>query len=389
MIFDAWVQNLALSPEIYANGSFVDTYQPTFEDQVNPVFQAASLQKWNINLNGFAINQHELVCQITNSGVPAGLGSVSSVFGLIRQLGLGGTGGLMPLALGSANTSYLSVRYTEYFFLAQWSQQKSVEGYGPALNDGEKLDKNVLMNCLGGRFSPGIDLTFIMRDPDLYIKDWTTSGTGPFRVKPAPLDYMNLPANGAPLLTEGYIPLHTGNTGLEPGDISKFLAIPWQTDYNSCATHLPSPNPQFNQTLFWSWPAQRPVAVYVAAQVKANGGNLTTPTGDQLQQWSVRGEFTSTIETSATPASPGQNWGRYQNVTSQIPDSGIVNMVKNWHEIGVIIQGTAIDAADGGPFPADQYLEVQGKLRSDDTGNGVVAYPNMQDQTPVKGTPGW
>lgn len=390
-IFDAWVQNLELAPEIYANGSFVDTYQPTFEDQVNPVFQAVALQRWNINLSGYPINQHELVGKITNSGVPPDLGNgtVSYVFGLIRHLGQGGEGPpLMPLALGGSSTSYLSVRDTEYFFLTQWSKQTSVEGYGPALNDGEKLDKNVLMNCLGGRFSPGIDLTFIMRDPNLYINDWQTSGAGPFRVKPTPLDYMNLPANGAPLLTEGYIPIHTGNSGLEPGDISKLLAIPWQTDYNSCATHLPSPNPSGNNTLYWSWPAQRPVAVYVAAQVKANGG-LTTAGGDQLQQWSVRGEFTSTIDTSTTPASPGQNWGRYQNVTSQIPDSGIVNMVKNWHEIGVVIQGIAIDAADGGPFPADQYLEVQGKLVSDETGNGVAAGPNQNDQTPVKGTPGW
>lgn len=387
-MFDAWVQNLALSPEIYANGRFVDTYQPTFEDQINPVFQAAALQRWNTNLNEVAIKKHELVGKITNSSVPPGLDSVTSVFNQIRQLGRGGTGGLMPLSLGDANTSYLAVRYTEYFFLTQWSQQKSVEGYGPALNDGEKLDKNVLMNCLGGRFSPGIDLTFIMRDPDLYIKDWRTSGMGPFRVKPAPLNYMNLPANGAPLLTEGYIPIHTGNSGLEPGDISKFLAIPWHTDYNSCATHLPSPNPEGNDTLYWSWPAQRPVAVYVAAQVKANGGKLTKD-GDQLQQWSVRGEFTSTIKTSKTPASPGQNWGRYQTYEDSIPDSGIVNMVKNWHEIGVVIQGSSIDVADKGPFPADYYLEVQGQLRSDDTGNGVLPYPNYNDQKPVKGTPGW
>ena len=57
---------------------------------------------------------------------------------------------------------------------------------GPGLGPGEYLDKVVLQNCLGGRFSPGIDLTFIVRDPtsNLYIEDWQTSA-GPFRIKPA------------------------------------------------------------------------------------------------------------------------------------------------------------------------------------------------------------
>ncbi|WP_208139618.1 hypothetical protein, partial [Shewanella algae] len=42
----------------------------------------------------------------------------------------------------------------------------------------------------------------------------------------------------------------------------------WHTDYNSCATHTPAPNPggvitesniyggNINTSLFWSWPAQ-------------------------------------------------------------------------------------------------------------------------------------
>ena len=189
---------------------------------------------------------------------------------------------LMPGSLGNSGQDFLVLSKTQYFFLQQWQNNKHTPDPGPALGPGEYLDKVVLQNCLGGRFSPGIDLTFIVRQPDLYIKDWQTAA-GPFRIKPAPLNYNGV-QKGVPLLTEGYVPLHSGNTGVEPGDICKFMAIPWHTDYNSCATHPPIDNPPEGTTLFWSWPAQRPVAVYPAA-LNPSG----TPT---TQRWSVRGDGT-------------------------------------------------------------------------------------------------
>ncbi len=281
----------------------------------------------------------------------------------------------MPAALGDANKSFLTLTKTQYFLLQQWILVKARQ-QPKTLSAGEKLDKAVLVNCLGGRFSPGIDLTFIVRQPDLYIKDWQTSGTGPFRVKPKPLDYSTVQRH-TPLLTEGYVPLHTGNTGLEPGDISKFMAIPWHTDYNSCATHLPSPNPSGNNYLFWSWPAQRPVAVYVAKDIKDNGYQLTKEDGSQLQQWSVRGKNTGTKESRA------QDWGRYQNYH-------VVDMLTNWPKIGIVMNAQSIDTLeDGTAFdsskldnPSTTYLEAQSLLTAEPDGTPVVPFPNIQDQKP-------
>lgn len=366
-IYNSWVQKLDLSPELYKDGQFQCAYKPYFDDDLNPIFKSVALQKWNINLNSMGISYHDQVGQITADTDPAQTGVIDSVRNPNIKQQFYQTG-YMPLALGDANKSFLAVTETQYFYLNQWTNKAYHPGKGTALNPGEQLDKNVLMNCLGGRFSPGIDLTFIVRQPDLYIKDWSTSGTGPFRVKPADLNYQKI-NNEKPLLTEGYIPLHTGNTGLEPGDLSKFMAIPWHTDYNSCATHLPSPNPSGNTNLFWSWPAQRPVAVYVAKDVAENDGNLTTINGNQLQQWSVRGEGTSTHNTVA------QNWGRYQNS---------LNMIKNWQNIGVVIQGNAIDTdADGGPADAEYYLEVASLLQEGrQPTNPVEAYPNTNNSLP-------
>ena len=82
--------------------------------------------------------------------------------------------------------------------------------------------------------------------------------------------------------------------GLEPGDISKFMAIPWQTDYNSCSIHQTLINTNgvnesngAESTLYWSWPSQRPDAVYVAEEVINN----VLP----AQRWSIRGVGTYAV----------------------------------------------------------------------------------------------
>lgn len=54
-----------------------------------------------------------------------------------------------------------------------------------------------------------------------------------FRVKHKPMRYADAKPS-APILSGGWIPLHGMSDGLEPGDMTKFMSIPWQTDYNSC-----------------------------------------------------------------------------------------------------------------------------------------------------------
>jgi hypothetical protein len=348
-MYDTWVRNLNLAPALYdgTKGGYQPSYKPPFPDALEPIFQSVALQQWNINLNSYGINAHNQVGAIDASTVPTD-SVINPISYYVRnpndssQWSKGPP--LMPGSLGDSNQDFLVVSKTQYFFLQQWQNNNFTPGAGPALGPGEYLDKVILQNCLGGRFSPGIDLTFIVRDPDLYIKDWGTSG--PFRIKPKPLDYGSVKP-GVPLLTEGYVPLHSGVVGAEPGDISKFMAIPWHTDYNSCATHPATNNPTDGVTLYWSWPAQRPVAVYPAKL------NPTSPPTKQL--WSVRGAGT---------ASPyPQNWGRYQDR---------INIVLNWPRIGVVIQGSAIDGGNYGP---DVYLEVESLL--DDSGDPVQPYPNL------------
>jgi L-Lysine epsilon oxidase N-terminal/L-lysine epsilon oxidase C-terminal domain/Iron-containing redox enzyme len=360
-VYDSWVRQLGLAPDIYdeSKGGYQKSYRPTFGDQLAPIFQAVPLQQWTANLSPLGGSAHREVGAITaatdpRSTVLAGLTILRNPFEP-DQTNIR----LMPAHLGDAGEAFLTLRKTQYFFLQRWNEGR--DGYragpGTALGMGEQLDKATMVNCLGGRFSPGIDLTFVMREPALYVQPWQTSGAGPFRVHTKLLDYATSGPDW-PLLTGGYVPRHVETDGLEPGDLSKFMAIPWHTDYNSCATHPFSPNPKGNRTLFWSWPAQRPVAVYAANDVTWNqrpNSPLTPVLGQQ--RWSVRGEGTD----SAAP----ENWGRYQ---------ARADILDNWHRIGVVMQGPAIDT-QGTPFESDWYLEVASQLT--DTGlTPVVPFPN-------------
>ena len=365
-VYDIWVREMRLAPGIFdqATGRYLDSYKPSFDDDLHPIFAAASLQRWVTNLNPNGTSTHDQLLRITADTDPSSTPlSGLKVFRDPNHKQETNNPTLMPLHLGDGDEAFLALRRTQYFFLQRWDEGRGnyEPGPGPLLGPGEYLDKAVMVDCLGGRFSPGIDLTFVVRQPSLYVQDWETSGTGPFRIRAKQLAY-TAARHDQPLLTEGYVPLRVDQDGLEPGDLSKWMAVPWHTDYNSCATHPPSPNPPSNRTVFWSWPAQRPVAVFTADDlVTKPGARRKDPPTVELgeQRWSVRGPGTDSPD--------AENWGRYQPPILQIVD--------HWHQIGTVIQGPAIDAP-GAPAQAGWYLETQSQL--EDTGlTPVVPFPNI------------
>lgn len=383
-VHDVWVRQLELAPNIYDQTSqtYQPAYQPTFDDQIAPVFVSAAQQHWVANLSDKGISAHAILAKINGTTDPAGpaFAGLLSVFRNPFE-NQSNNATLMPLHLGDAGEAMLSLRKTQYFFLQQWSKGLGHfrSGPGPQLGPGELLDKASLANCIGGRLSPGIDLTFVMREPAVYQLPWKTSQGGPFRVRAKSLAYDAKMPGDRPFLTVGYVPRHDDADGLEPGDLSKFMALPWHTDYNSCATHPPDPPVPGNRTVFWSWPAQRPVAVYAAADVSWGAISDDNPPKEGFrlgqQLWSVRG--------GGTDDPDAENWGRYQER---------LDVLYNWHRIGTVLQSTAIDpliSHEGGKtnkvdhVPPNWFLEVEGQLR--DTGQTpVTPYPNLATQITVQ-----
>lgn len=391
--YDSWVRKLALRPDLFTGGTFVADYPPSFADEVRPIFMAAGLQQWATNLSTLGISAHARLTRIAADTEPAD--TQLHGLGLIRKpvdpdaltpydpenpnaIGNGrgdpepsGDDRRMPMGLGDAGRSLLSLTETQYFYLTRWDRS-AAQTSGIPLGFGEALDKASLQAGLGGRFSPGIDITYICRQPELYVMDWQTSGTGPFRIARKPLDYSS--AGTAPFLGVGWTPRRNENA-VEPGDVSKFMAVPWHADYNSCGTHLPAPNLPMANTLYWSWPAQRPVAVYVADDVES-------PDVLPDQRYSIRGPGTKT--TLADPPQFGpQNpaeVGRYQesevDANGNPTTPGIIRILDNWMKIGTVLQATQIDEPAKAYDPAT-YLEVASLFgNADETSDVVVPWPN-------------
>lgn len=361
-VYDMFVRELNLQPDLYGRDNsvlpeYMPDFKPDFAQDIKPLFIACNLQRWTANLPPFALKAHTAVDNISedddpNRTIMAGLNFIRNPNKDESNIGAP----LMPLSLGQAGTSFMTVTKTQYFKLEQWSKGIYHKGQGSKLGPGEVLDMASLSNCLGGRYVPGIEVSYSIMDKEIYVQNWEASGAGPFRIKQQPLTYEKLDKT-KPYLNIGWLPCHGMTDGLQPGDLSKFMAVPWQTDYNSCSIHATAINTNgenksngAESTLYWSWPSQRPDAVYVAEEVINN----VLP----QQKWSIRGKGTYAVN----PASAA---------TFQDP----VQSVKDWHKIGIIIQGTSIDD-DNKHFDPSLYLEVQGQLTyPGDATDPVAAWP--------------
>jgi len=195
---------------------------------------------------------------------------------------------LMPFLCGDnplSNTvpsKFLRLTDTQLFILKQWADGKFInedsEDFPAAPAQptitGADLDRGVLSNVLGGAFCPGGEAAWIMRNPAIYAEA--------FRIKQSP--YFSLSAlqtwQPQPLSTAGIPPdppdAGSMQIGLEPGDITKYSGVPWQSDFNECSVQdidityekwneiypqsVGDPVIDRTQTTYW-WPAHRPMEV--------------------------------------------------------------------------------------------------------------------------------
>jgi hypothetical protein len=151
-------------------------------------------------------------------------------------------------------------------FAADWAGPPAfaaLEQMDPQAQPGA-LDRAALEYCIGGPFYPGIEMTYIALDPNLYAE--------PFRLTPT----------------------------LQPGDITKHMALPWQADFYQCNT-------------YW-WPAARPDDV------------VTAETGDR------------------------RPWAR--GLSDQYPDpdylhrrTGDSDMVRYWSDLGFVVPSPQPDGS--------------------------------------------
>jgi hypothetical protein len=148
--------------------------------------------------------------------------------------GMGNPGGHVP-----QYQRYLTLTPTQYGLLHAWVAGKFVPpGSTPPGSDAitpHGLDRAALENCIGGAFYPGIECSWQIRNPALFVE--------PFRIDHTAASQV-LDLTGKP---EG--------TTIGPGNFSRQMALPWQCDFNDCSKLL---------NLGW-WPSARPDDVFLNA----------------------------------------------------------------------------------------------------------------------------
>ncbi|MGC2108894.1 MAG: LodA/GoxA family CTQ-dependent oxidase [Candidatus Korobacteraceae bacterium] len=232
----------------------------------------------------------------------------------------------------TAASKFLRLTDTQLFILRQWAEGKFIneklEQLPPLpIQPGVELDRGVLGNVLGGAFMPGAEACWIMRNPAIYSSAYRVNQAS---YTPGGLSQPAVVANGS----NGNAVAASLAAGLEPGDLTKYDAIPWQADFNECSTQViditydewceiypgstGDPIQPMTQLTYW-WPVHRPMEVTTYLGNNQYGGGQWSPTaqthvGDlqMVSEWASLGF----ILRNPAAKTPGSNLTEFVNVPS-------------------------------------------------------------------------
>ena len=240
----------------------------------------------------------------------------------------------------------LSLTPTQYTFLTKWMNGNfgadydsgqtpilSVDAY-PVAEQPDTLDCAALTFCLGGPFHPGCEMTWPMRVANMF--------RGKFRLRRRPEGFMDPDygdflnqvvalGNSGPLSASG------------PGDLTKWMSVPWQADTASCQQGYPpfetAQGGPFNVDpylpTFWAPRAPNEVLTDDDYQIIMDN---KTPLPDRVSAFNRRRDWTRNLFTSSTP------W-----------IDQLTNMVNFFGSMGVLEKRPGI--AGDPDFPDEMYVE--------------------------------
>ncbi|HYG81902.1 MAG TPA: LodA/GoxA family CTQ-dependent oxidase [Pyrinomonadaceae bacterium] len=277
---------------------------------------------------------------------------------------------LMPLLAGDnpltnhVPSKFLRLTDYQHYILRQWAEGKFYneqrEGWlkDPPTFDpyenwenktGRDLDQGVLMNLLGGAFCPGGEVGWIIRNPSIYKE--------PFRLKADPSVYnfrqTAAQANAGSVSPDDYVSSVEDalsqdsdyETGLQPGDLTKQMALPWQSDFNECSTQ--DINVTYEQWNNIDPDKQHDPWMKLEEQVWET---LWWPAHRPLQTFEVVG------------MSGGQPVLRYLNWSRGVPqtNAGDLKMVMEWRKLSFVVRNPYMsEQALDSPSPDRKYISVE------------------------------
>jgi len=252
---------------------------------------------------------------------------------------------LMPLNAGSNAVNneiidkFVELSRTQHYFLEQWAEGNFTKDEMREIIPGMiPLDHADVGNCVGAPMCPGVEVTWSIRNPSIY--------SGPFRIKHRKkiTDYYD---SGLEPLYDETKPLKQKNEGqgCEPGDLTKRMACPWQSDLFECnIQHINFTDKNKNATTrleleepptyhaYW-WPPQSPWDVIL-------GVTDPNPAVTDLQSK----KYKVIEELSSAGASAGQQVNYIRGIQNH------VQMVYAWSYLGFIVNQNEDDDRDEYPY---------------------------------------
>lgn len=152
---------------------------------------------------------------------------------------------------------YTALTQTQLGFLDQWVAGDFDDDWGkvpvytafeqvPLDQQGDVLTKAALEFCLADAFHPGCEMTWPVRASTMYM--------APFRFAHAPKGWVE-PGMGAILSSDAVTIANGPLYGQLPGGITRWMAVPWQTDTGSCRSGY---SPSYDPYIPTFWPARVP-----------------------------------------------------------------------------------------------------------------------------------
>ena len=203
--------------------------RPSFTRDVYPILERATATRW---VSAMAAPNHRSLAPAFGPRAPEGMRK--AIFARLRDPALGPreeSEGDMPMLWGDNyhDGKSMPLTRTQYEIMRKWAEGEFVDDWEgkpprPALViTPAGLDRAALEACVGGPFYPGIEASWHLRD--------TFGFSEPFRLR---------------------------QPGIDAGDVTKQMAVPWQADFNQCAQ---------DGDYAW-WPAQRPDDVIPEGETK-------------------------------------------------------------------------------------------------------------------------
>lgn len=206
------------------------------------------------------------------------------------------------------------------------------------------LTEAALEPCSGGAFHPGVELTYYLRMAPMYERDRNEKAE-PFRL--AHGDRPSLLQNVGRLLTLDQA-INGGNGAPPPigpqmpGDLTRWMGLPWQCDAFSCQQVLMQS--EF-PTAVW-WPALLPIDV------------LPERYYDEMMRTDLSADEREKFFQNRVPWSRGvAGIGYHANASYW---DGITNMITLWQRMGFVVRKPGpSDANRPKDIPAEMFVEVE------------------------------